>query len=196
MQKKAFSRKKKLLRHRWIEFVKKQNRSFDKFCRLDEYKRKVPWVLTGSVVVGKRRGLFEYISISSISKWKELCLSMNKNMLWVCIDSASFWSVSDKSQFTLTKHDLTIMGKFFNLCALRKDVDFELLMTAATTKTVFFFSLSSTLQFELRRNDSFSFWSVSDNSQFTLLSWIKMPFSATTESRLLVVDGYIYCLTK
>jgi len=65
-RKKAFSKKEnKLLGLRWIEFVKKRNRSFDKFCLLDEYKRKVPWVLTGSVVARKRRGLFGYISISS-----------------------------------------------------------------------------------------------------------------------------------
>ena len=81
--------------------------------------------------------------------WIRICCGFALILLvWIEKDySFSFWSVSDKSQFTLTKHDLTIMGKFFNLCALRKDVDFELLMAAATPKTVFFFG-SPTLNWE------------------------------------------------
>ena len=150
---------------------------------------------------GKEEDFLDTSQFQPISKWKEygflwirICCGFALILLvWIEKDySFSFWSVSEKSQFTLTKHDL--MPCFCNLCALRKEVDFELLMTAATTKTVYF--CSSTLQFELRRNDSCSFWSVSDVSQFTLLSWVKMPFSAMRESRLLVVDGCSYCLTK
>ena len=97
---------------------------------------------------GKEEDFLDTSQFQPISKWKELWFSIFPwiriccgfaliLLVWIEKDySFSFWSVSEKSQFTLTKHDL--MPCFCNLCALRKEVDFELLMTAATTKTVFF----------------------------------------------------------
>ena len=69
---------------------------------------------------GKEEDFLDTSQFQPISKWKEygflwirICCGFALILLvWIEKDySFSFWSVSDKSQFTLTKHDRTIMGK-------------------------------------------------------------------------------------